>query len=90
MEVRLYDRLFLDEAPGSHKDKDFLEFLNPDSLETINAKAEASLESAELHEHFQFMRLGYFCPDIDSGKNKIIFNKTVGLKDTWKKIQDKK
>jgi len=89
MEIRLYDRLFMDEAPGGHKDKDFLDFLNPNSLTLIQAKAESSLQSAERGDHYQFMRMGYFCPDKNSSSEKLIFNRTVTLKDAWKKIQDK-
>jgi glutaminyl-tRNA synthetase len=87
MEIRLYDRLFMDEAPGSHKDKDFLEFLNPDSLTVIEGKAEASLKDAELDSHYQFMRKGYFCPDPDSTRDHLVFNRTVTLKDAWAKMQ---
>jgi glutaminyl-tRNA synthetase len=89
MEIRLYDRLFMDEAPGNHKDRDFLEFLNPDSLNKVSAKAEASLKNAEAESHYQFMRLGYFCPDPDSKADHLVFNRTVTLKDAWKKIQEK-
>lgn len=60
-EVRAYDRLFLDEAPDAHKDKDFMEFLNPNSLEIIDAFVEPSLQTAKIGERFQFQRLGYFC-----------------------------
>lgn len=89
MEIRLYDRLFLDEAPDGHKDQDFLEFLNPDSLKIIQGKAEASLRDATVHDHYQFMRMGYFCPDLDSTAGKLIFNRTVTLKDAWQKQKDK-
>ena len=82
-EVRSYDRLFSDEAPDSHKEKDFMEFLNPNSLEVINAFVEPSLQSASLGERFQFQRLGYFNIDNDSTKEKLAFNKTVGLRDSW-------
>ena len=89
MEVRLYDRLVLDEDPGSHKDRDFLEFLNPDSLKVIQAKAEAGLKTARVGNHFQFMRMGYFCPDPDSKMEHLVFNRTVTLKDAWAKLKDK-
>ena len=89
MEIRLYDRLFKDEAPGSHKERDFLEFLNPDSLTVLNGKAEASLKEAELDSHYQFMRKGYFCPDPESSKDNLVFNRTVTLKDAWAKMQKK-
>jgi glutaminyl-tRNA synthetase len=82
-EVRAYDRLFLDEAPDSHKDKDFMEFLNPNSLEIIDAFVEPSLQTAKIGERFQFQRLGYFCVDNDSTPSKLVFNKTVGLRDSW-------
>jgi len=84
-EVRAYDRLFSDEAPDSHKDKDFMEFLNPNSLEVIDAIVEPSLTSANIGEQFQFQRLGYFCVDNDSTPEKLVFNKTVGLRDNWAK-----
>lgn len=86
-EVRAYDRLFSDEAPDSHKDKDFMEFLNPDSLETINAFVEPHLQTVNIGERFQFQRLGYFAVDNDSSSNKLVFNKTVGLRDNWSKKQ---
>ena len=82
-EVRIYDRLFLDEAPDSHKDKDFIEFLNPDSLETITAYVEPSLQSVNIGDRFQFQRKGYFNVDDDSTSEKFVFNKTVGLRDSW-------
>lgn len=82
-EVRAYDRLFLDEAPDAHKDKDFMEFLNPNSLEIIQAFVEPSLQTANIGERFQFQRLGYFTVDNDSTSDKLVFNKTVGLRDSW-------
>ncbi|WP_298997401.1 glutamine--tRNA ligase/YqeY domain fusion protein [uncultured Tenacibaculum sp.] len=84
-EVRAYDRLFLDEAPDSHKDKDFMEFLNPNSLEKITAYVEPSLQTANIGDRFQFQRLGYFNVDNDSTSEALVFNKTVGLRDTWAK-----
>ena len=84
-EVRAYDRLFLDEAPDSHKDKDYMEFINPNSLELIEAYLEPSLQSAKIGERFQFQRLGYFNVDDDSSQDKLVFNKTVGLRDSWSK-----
>jgi len=84
-EVRAYDRLFLDEAPDSHKDKDFMEFLNPNSLEKITAYVEPSLQTAKIGDRFQFQRLGYFNVDDDSTSEALVFNKTVGLRDTWAK-----
>ena len=82
-EVRLYDRLFIDEAPDSHKEKNFLEFMNPNSLQIVNGFVEPSLASVQSGDKFQFQRLGYFNVDKDSTESKIIFNKTVGLKDAW-------
>ncbi|MBU3011273.1 glutamine--tRNA ligase/YqeY domain fusion protein [Polaribacter vadi] len=84
-EVRAYDRLFLDEAPDAHKDKDYMEFINPNSLEIIEAHLEPSLQNAEIGERFQFQRLGYFNVDDDSTKENLVFNKTVGLRDSWAK-----
>ena len=82
-EVRAYDRLFLDEAPDSHKNKDYMEFVNPDSLEIINAFIEPSLQTAKIGERFQFQRLGYFNVDDDATAEHLVFNKTVGLRDSW-------
>ncbi len=82
-EVRLYDRLFTDEAPDSHKEKDFLDFVNPESLKTVAGFVEPSLKTAQIEDTFQFQRLGYFTVDKDSVAEKLIFNKTVGLKDAW-------
>ena len=82
-EVRAYDRLFLDETPDGHKDKDYMKFVNPDSLEIINAFVEPSLQAAKIGERFQFQRLGYFNVDDDSTSDNLVFNKTVGLRDSW-------
>ncbi|MEN8835441.1 MAG: glutamine--tRNA ligase/YqeY domain fusion protein, partial [Polaribacter sp.] len=82
-QVRSYDRLFLDEAPDSHKDKDFMEFVNPNSLEVINAFLEPSLQTAKIGERFQFQRLGYFNVDYDATPEALVFNKIVGLRDSW-------
>ena len=87
-EVREYDRLFLDEAPDSHEDKDFMEFVNPDSLKVIKeAYLEPYLAGATMDDKFQFQRLGYFTLDKDSTVDKLVFNKTVGLRDSWAKQQ---
>lgn len=86
-EVRIYDRLFNDEAPDSHKDKDFVEFLNPDSLKIITGYIEPSLKDVKPLDQFQFQRLGYFNVDIDSAPGALVFNKTVGLRDTWAKVK---
>lgn len=83
-EVRLYDRLFKVEDP-SREDGDFKEYLNPDSLEVITAKVEPALKNATLGTPYQFLRKGYFCLDPDSTTDTLVFNKTVGLKDTWAK-----
>lgn len=88
-EVRLYDRLFTDESPDTHKDKDFMEFINPNSLKVITGYLEPSLSEAKSGDRFQFQRLGYFCVDPDSTNQKLVFNKTVGLRDTWAKLQNK-
>jgi glutaminyl-tRNA synthetase len=88
-EVRVYDRLFSDEAPGSHKDKEFMEFINPNSLSIVNAFVEPYLKDAKAGDRFQFQRLGYFCVDEDSTDEKLVFNKTVGLRDTWAKQKPK-
>src|SRR5690606_9850745 len=84
-EVREYDRLFMHEEPDAQKDKDFLEFLNPNSLNIVKAFVEPSLQTAKVGDRFQFQRLGYFCVDKDTSKDQLIFNKTVGLRDTWAK-----
>lgn len=87
-EIRVYDRLFTDEAPDSHSDKDFKDLLNPDSLKIIKeAYVEPFLQKAEVGAHFQFQRLGYFTLDKDSTSNHLVFNKTVGLRDTWAKVK---
>lgn len=88
-EVREYDRLFMDEAPDSHDGKDFMEFLNPNSLNIIEAFVEPSLKEAKVGEQFQFQRLGYFNVDDDSKSDALVFNKTVGLRDSWAKQKPK-
>jgi glutaminyl-tRNA synthetase len=88
-EIRLYDRLFTDESPDTHKDKDFMEFVNPDSLKVITGFLEPSLKEAKVEDRFQFQRIGYFCVDPDSTAEKLVFNRTVGLRDSWAKIQQK-
>jgi glutaminyl-tRNA synthetase len=84
-EIRVYDRLFIDEAPDSHEGKDFMEFINPNSLDISEAYVEPFLADAKAGNSFQFQRLGYFHVDDDSTSNKLVFNKTVGLKDSWAK-----
>ncbi|MBO6879890.1 glutamine--tRNA ligase/YqeY domain fusion protein, partial [Winogradskyella sp.] len=88
-EIREYDRLFMHEAPDSDKDKDFMEFLNPNSLDVKTGYLEPSLSDVEAGERFQFQRLGYFVVDEDSTKDKLVFNKTVGLRDSWAKQKPK-
>ena len=89
-EVRLYDRLFTVENPSEDKEKDFLELLNPDSLKVLsNCRVEAELQHAKPYDNFQFQRLGYFNVDPDSNSEKIVFNRTVSLKDTRSKVKDK-
>ncbi len=85
VEVRLYDRLFMEEAPDRDKNIDFRSHLNPNSLKTIKGYAEPSLFKSKSGEQFQFQRLGYFVVDPDSKPNQLVFNKTVGLRDTWSK-----
>ncbi len=84
-EVRLYDRLFNDPEPAGHKDKDPFDFLNPGSLKVITGYVEPSLKEAKPLDHFQFQRLGYFNVDPDSTRGKLVFNRTVPLRDTWSK-----
>ena len=84
-EVREYDRLFMDESPDTHPEKDFMELLNPESLKIITAYVEPSLKEAQIGDRFQFQRLGYFNVDKDSKADELIFNKTVGLRDSWAK-----
>ena len=82
-EVRMYDRLFIDEAPDSHKEKNFLEFMNPNSLQIVKGFVEPSLANVKSGDKFQFQRMGYFNVDKDSTPEKLVFNRTVGLKDAW-------
>ncbi len=84
-EVRVYDRLFNDEAPDSHKDKGFMDFINPNSLTVSEAFIEPFLGKAKPGDSFQFQRLGYFNVDKDSKPEHLVFNKTVGLRDSWTK-----
>ena len=84
--VRLYDRLFTDPTPDAHKDKDFMNFINPNSLEEITAYVEPSLADATEGARFQFQRMGYFVVDQDSSSDELVFNKTTGLRDTWSKL----
>ena len=82
-EVRMYDRLFIDEAPDSHKEKNFLEFMNSNSLQIVKGFVEPSLANVKSGDQFQFQRMGYFNVDKDSTPEKLVFNRIVGLKDAW-------
>ena len=86
-EVRLYDRLFTNPEPDGHKDRDFLEFINPDSLEVVQGWIEPVAAQARPEDRYQFERLGYFCADWFDHEpgSRPVFNRTVGLKDTWAK-----
>jgi glutaminyl-tRNA synthetase len=84
IEVRLYDRLFNVEDMGS-LDDDFRNHLNPASLKVSTVYAEPALANAKLGEHFQFLRMGYFCLDPDSTNGRLVFNRTVTLRDMWAK-----
>ncbi|MFA5328547.1 MAG: glutamine--tRNA ligase/YqeY domain fusion protein [Prolixibacteraceae bacterium] len=89
-EVRLYDRLFSDEEPDGHKDLDFKEFMNHESLQVLpKCYIEPFVKDAKVLDNFQFERLGYFNVDQDSTPEKLVFNRTVQLKDTWTKVQQK-
>ncbi len=88
-QVRLYDRLFTTAAPGD--DRDYRDELNPASLEVLQAcKLEPGVASAQPGARFQFERLGYFCVDPDSKPGALVFNRTVTLKDTWARIEQKR
>jgi glutaminyl-tRNA synthetase len=89
MEARLYDRLFLDPEPDGHKDRDFLEFLNPDSLKVARGWVEACVNQAAPETRYQFERLGYFCADRFDHRpgERLAFNRTVTLKDSWTREQ---
>jgi glutaminyl-tRNA synthetase len=89
VEVRLYDRLFDHPDPAGDKEAEFLDHLNPNSLEILtNCKVEPFVAEAKNGDKFQFERLGYFCVDSkNSSENNTIFNRTVTLRDTWVKIQ---
>lgn len=86
VEVRLYDRLFTEPSPDTNKEKDYMEFINPNSLEVITGYAEPSIKDAEPEDKFQFQRLGYFVVDKDTTKDNIVFNRTVPLRDSWAKL----
>ncbi|WP_299675441.1 glutamine--tRNA ligase/YqeY domain fusion protein [uncultured Dokdonia sp.] len=88
-EIRLYDRLFNHEAPDGDKDKDFMEYINPNSLNVITGYLEPYLAEAKVGDRFQFQRMGYFNVDTDSTSEKLVFNRTVGLRDSWAKQKPK-
>ncbi len=83
--VHNYDRLFSDESPDQHKEKSFLDFINPNSLSSQKAMVEPSLSDLTTGERVQFQRLGYYVVDKTSSSNQLVFNKTVGLRDSWSK-----
>ncbi len=84
VEVRLYERLFTVEQPDAEKETDFLDFVNPDSFKVVTAYAEPALKTVAVGEPLQFQRIGYFTKDQDSTDNKVVFNRTVTLKDSYK------
>ena len=86
VEVRLYDRLFTVPSPDTDKEKDFMEFVNPDSLEVITAMAEPAMKNIRVGDTVQFQRMGYFCVDPDSTEDQMVFNRTVTLRDNWAKL----
>ncbi|GJM27758.1 MAG: glutamine--tRNA ligase [Cyclobacteriaceae bacterium] len=88
-QIRLYDRLFSSEDPAGHPEKDFKEFLNPNSLEIAQGKVEYSFKNARPWDFFQFERQGYFIIDQDSEPGALVFNRTVTLRDNWAKQQHK-
>ena len=88
VEVRLYDRLFTDPSPDTHKDKDFMDFINPDSLKVITGYGEPSLKDLKVEDTVQFQRLGYFTVDPETTPEKMVFNRTVGLRDSWAKLSE--
>ncbi|MEE9151956.1 MAG: glutamine--tRNA ligase/YqeY domain fusion protein [Thermoplasmata archaeon] len=87
-EVRLYDKLFTVKDPAGQKEGDFKDFLNPNSLEVLTScKVEPAMRNLKPLNRFQFERLGYFCVDPDTNKERLVINRTVGLRDTWAKIK---
>ncbi|MFO0942711.1 MAG: hypothetical protein U0930_18390 [Pirellulales bacterium] len=89
-EVRLYDRLCMNENPEDvPAGNTFLDNMNPDNLKIVSAKLEPSLATAQSGARFQFERIGYFCVDLDSTPEKLVFNRTVSLKDSWAKEMSK-
>ena len=91
LELRLYDRLFTDPTPDKHEDVDYLDFYNKNSLEiNTSSKAESYLKEVGDNEALQFMRKGYFIKDQESTSDKLVFNRTISLRDSWAKMQKKK
>jgi glutaminyl-tRNA synthetase len=88
-QVRLYDRLFSNAAPDGDKEGDFMEHLNPNSLTVVNAKVEPSLKNLPIGQQVQFQRTGYFVLDPDSSPENLVFNRTVSLRDSWGKLDQK-
>ncbi|MGA8852693.1 MAG: glutamine--tRNA ligase/YqeY domain fusion protein [Christiangramia sp.] len=86
-EVRLYDRLFTEETPDGVKDKDYLDFVNPESLKVVTGYLEPGLKDSKEGDKVQFQRIGYFCVDRDSTSARPVFNRTVTLRDSWAKIK---
>ena len=84
VDIRIYDRLFTTPQPDAEKEIDFMEYINPESLKTVQGFAEPSLKDAEIGENYQFQRIGYFTKDRDSTAEKLVFNRTVTLKDGYK------
>ena len=84
IEIRTYERLFTTEQPDAEKDVDFIQFINPQSLNVTHGFAEPSLKDATLDDHFQFQRIGYYMKDRDSSDETLVFNRTVTLKDGYK------
>jgi glutaminyl-tRNA synthetase len=92
VEVRLYDNLFTDPDPvgaASGSGDDFVDLINPDSLEVVTAVAEPALASVQPGDRYQFERLGYFCVDLDSEVGKPVFNRTTTLRDSWARISQR-
>jgi len=90
VQIRLYDRLFNDEDPDGHKDKDFMYFINQDSLKILDGYGEINMNNATMEDKFQFLRMGYFTMAVDSSEEELVFNRTVTLKDAWTKSQSKR
>lgn len=88
-QVRLYDRLFSNAAPDGDKEGDFMDNLNPNSLTVVNAKVEPSLKNLPIGQQVQFQRTGYFVLDPDSSPENLVFNRTVSLRDSWGKLDQK-